>query len=367
MHWLRNNSTWSSFLGVVVIPLLLIALYLFTIAENRYISMSTVVVKQIGDIGGNQTNGLGVLLGVNNTSSEDAHFLKAYIQSPDMIFALDQTLDLHKAFINNGHDPIFQLSADASREDLVNYFNSRVIVALDEKTSMLTINTQGFTPEFALKLNRAILKNSESFINQISQRVAKDQLAFAQKQLEEAAGNLKQSRENLIAYQNRNQMLDPQTTALATSQLVMQLQSQLADLQTQERTLLSYLNPDAPQVVALRSQISSVQQQITQEQNKLTSRQGGTKLNRRSADFEELKAKVEFNTDLYKLALGSLEKARLEAVRKLKNIVIITSPQLAEDAYYPRKGYILLSSFLIFTIIFGIGQLVASIIREHRE
>ena len=367
MHWLRNNSTWLSFIAVVIIPLLFIAFYLFTIAENRYVSTSTVVVKQIGDIGGSQTNGLGILLGVNNTSSEDAHFLKAYIQSPDLIYALDKQLNLRKAFAGNGGDPIFELSSNASKEDLVKYFNRRVTLTFDEKNSMLTVKTEGFTPQFALKLNQAILKLSESFINQISQRVARDQLVFAQTQLEEAASNLKQSRENLIAYQNRNQMLDPQTTALATSRLVMQLQSQLADLQTQERTLLSYLNPEAPQVVALHSQINAVQQQIAQEQGKLTSPQGSTKLNRRSADFEELKAKVEFSTDLYKLALGSLEKARLEAVRKLKNVVIITSPQLAQDAYYPRKGYILLSSFLIFTIIFGIGQLVASIIREHRE
>ncbi len=367
MHWLKSNSIWLSFIVVVIIPLLVIALYLFTMAENRYLSTSTVVVKQIGDISANQNNGLGILLGVNNTSNEDAHFLKAYIQSPDMIFALDKSLNLRKSFEGNGNDPIFQLSGASSKEDLVEYFNRRVTISLDEKTSMLTIDSQGFTPEFALKLNQAILRQSENFINQISQRIAKDQLAFAQDQLEEAASNLKRSRENLIAYQNRNQMLDPQTTALATSQLIMQLQSQLADLQTQERTLLSYLNPEAPQVVALRSQIKAVQQQVIQEQNKLTSPQGGTKLNRRSADFEELKAKVDFSTDLYKLALGSLEKARLEAVRKLKNVVIITTPQLAQDAYYPRKGYILISGFLIFTVLFGIGQLIASIIREHRE
>ena len=38
-------------------------------------------------------------------------------------------------------------------------------------------------------------------------------------------------------------------------------------------------------------------------------------------DFEEIKAKVQFDTDLYKLTLTSIEKTRVEAARKLKVLV----------------------------------------------
>ncbi|MCG2942404.1 capsule biosynthesis protein, partial [Escherichia coli] len=77
-----------------------------------------------------------------------------------------------------------------------------------------------------------------------------------------------------------------------------------------------------PQVVAIRSQISALQQQISSEKSKLTS-PSTAKLNRSVADFEALKAKVEFSSDLYKLSLASLEKARLEASRKLKKLVVV--------------------------------------------
>lgn len=367
MRLLKNNRTIFAYLIIVLLPVLFLAIYLVCIAQDRYVSTSIVIVKQVGDVGGDQTSGLGVLLGVNNTSTEDAQFLKAYIQSPDLVYALDKKLDLRKAFAGNGRDPLFQLDPQASREEFVKYFNSRVKVSLDEKTSMLSITSQGFDPQFTLRLNRSILAESERFINEVSQRVARDQLAFAQTQLEEANEHLITARENLITYQNKNQMFDPQSNALAVSQLVMGLQTQLAELQTQERTLLSYLNPEAPQVVALRSQISAVQNQIVQEKSQLTSAGGGGKLNRRSVEFEELKAKVEFSTDLYKLSLAALEKARLEAVRKLKNLVVITSPQLPQDAYYPRTGYVLLSAFLILNILFGIGQLILAVVREHQE
>ena len=367
MHSLKNKRTFLIYGLVVLLPLIIVAIYLYAAAQDRYISSSTIVVKQVGQVGIEQSTGLGALLGVNNTSGEDAQFLKAYMHSPDMVYALDKKINLSQAFTGNGSDPLFQLSKDASKEELVKYFNHRVQVALDEKTMMMRVTTEGFSPEFALLFNKTILSESERFINEVSQRVAKDQLNFAQKQFDEATKQLSLARENLIGYQNRNQMFDPQTQAIAVAQLIAGLEANLAQLRTEERALLSYLNPDAPQVVALRGQIAALQQQIKDEKSKLTSPTTSNKLNQRAADFEVLKAQVEFSTDLYKISLASFEKARLEAVRKLKNLVVITSPQLAQDAYYPRRGYILLSAFLMLTILFGIGQLIASVIREHQE
>lgn len=367
MQSLKNNRIFLIYGLVVLLPLIIIAIYLYTAAQDRYISSSTIVVKQVGQVGIEQSTGLGALLGVNNTSGEDAQFLKAYMQSPDMVYALDKRMNLRHAFAGNGADPVFQLSQDASKEELVKYFNKRVKIALDEKTMMMQVTTEGFSPEFAILFNRTILRESERFINEVSQRVAKDQLNFAQKQLDEATKQLSTARESLIGYQNRNQMFDPQIQASAVVQLIGGLEANLAQLNTEERALLSYLNPEAPQVVAIRSQISALQQQIKNEKSKLTSPTTSNKLNQRAADFEALKAQVEFSTDLYKISLASLEKARLEAVRKLKNLVVITSPQLAQDAYYPRRGYILVSAFLVLTILFGIAQLIASVIREHQE
>lgn len=73
------------------------------------------------------------------------------------------------------------------------------------------------------------------------------------------------------------------------------------------RNLLTYLREDAPQVVSARNAIQSLQAQIDEEKSKITAPQGD-KLNRMAVDFEEIKSKVEFNTELYKLTLTSIEK-----------------------------------------------------------
>lgn len=368
MHLIKNKrKTLLVYVSLVVIPLVLIVIYLLFFAQSRYVSDSTIIVKQVGEINTQVDTGIGALLGVSSTSGEDAQILKAYIESRDLVEKLDSALDLKREFYFDGGDPFFGLEENPSKESLVNYYKKRVKVGLDETTMLMTIKTEGFSPEFSLKLNQAILTESENFINNISQQVAVDQLVFSREQLEEASDKLSGAREALVDYQNKNQMFDPQAQALAVASIVSQLESNLAQIQTEERTLLSYLNPTAPQVVAIRSQIASIKNQIQDEKSKLTSPENSEKLNRSALDFQVLKTQVEFNTDLYKVALASFEKARLEANRKLKNVVVITSPMLAQDPRYPRYIYIVISAFLLLHILFGVVMLVRSVIREHKE
>ncbi|ENU22038.1 hypothetical protein F993_03313 [Acinetobacter proteolyticus] len=366
MRSITNKGLVISYIAIVMLPLLLIIAYLMIFAQHRFVSQSTLLVKQVGEVSSaSAAGGLSTLLGVSNTNSEDAHILTAYISSRNMVESLEKKLNLRKAFIAQ-NDPVFGLSPDASVEDLVKYFNHRVNVDLDEKTMMLTISSQGFSSEFALRLNQEIIKNSESFINDLSKQIATEQLKFAEKQLNEAKTQLDNSRDILLEYQNKNQMFDPQAQAQAIATIVATLEANLSKLSTEERTLLSYLNETAPQVVAIRSQIESVQKQIADEKAKLTS-PNTSKLNKSVADFEALKANVEFSTDIYKLSLASLEKARLEASRKLKKLVVISTPELAQDAIYPRILYLIATYFLILNILFGITMLIYSIIREHKE
>lgn len=360
-----NKRLWVAYTCCVLIPVVIIVIYLFAFAKDRYQSSSIVLVKQVADTPVADASGIGALLGMPNTSREDSQILKEYITSRDMIEKLDQTLNLREEF-SSVHDPIFALPKDAPIEDLVKYFNKMIKVELDEKTMMLHVHDQGFSPEFSLKLNQELLKQSDAFINEISQAIAEEQQVFAQQQYSDAATQLDQARQAVLQYQNENEIFDPELQAKAVATLIAGLQSSLAQLKTEERTLLSYLTPEAAQVIALRSQIAALQQQINTENAKLTS-PNNLKLNKNVADFEALKAQVEFAADLYKISLVSLEKARLEASRKLKKLIVISTPRLAQEALYPRKVYISLTSFLLLNIIFGIGLLIHSIIREHRE
>lgn len=353
------------FVLIVLLPWLLVIGYTLTIAKPRYVSVANVVIKQIGQDSVN-AGGLSALFGGVSTSREDALYLTNYILSKDLINKLDAQFDFQKNWRPDGSDFIYELPADATKEELHKYFKQRVSVDLDEISQVLTIKTEGFSPEYALSLNQAILGESELFINSISRDLAAEQLAFSEGQLKSAEQKLADSKQQLLDYQNTNELFDPQTNAQVVNQVIAGLQGQLASLRAEERQLLSYLNPEAPQVIAIRSQISAIDKQIRDEQAKLTS-PADEKLNAKMVEFENLKADVAFANEMYKMSLTSLEKSRTDAIRKMKNLIIIASPHQAQEALYPRRLYVILTSLVLLLIAYGFVMLILAVIKDHSK
>ena len=351
---------------VMLIPMTLLLLYLVVFSHPRYISESKVAIKRASDIDSSSLN-IGLLMGAANPSSaEDALYLKEYLHSPDMLAILDKQLAFKKAFSQSGFDLFYHLSKDATAEAFLEYYRQRITIGFDNKNGLLTIQTQGFTPEFALRFNQAVLKEAERFINELSHRIARDQQQFAEGELEKASRRLNESKSALLTYQNSNNVLDPQATAEAANAQVNSLTEQKIKLETELRNLQTYLREDAPQVVTAQNALASVQAQIEKEKSTLTAPEGD-KLNRMAADFDALKSRVSFDTDLYRLALTAIEKTRVEAARKLKSLSVISSPQLPEESRFPNVPYMLASWLLVCGLLYGTLKLLLSIVDDHRN
>lgn len=351
---------------VIGAPMALLIIYLVIFSQPRYMSESSVAVKRPGDIDSVSLN-VGLLLGASGSgSAEDALYLKEYINSADMLKILDKQLNFHEAWGNSGLDFIYHLPEDATAEQFLRYYRDRISVTFNDKSALLEIRTQGFDPEFSQRFNLAVLKESERFINELSHRIAREQLNFAQDELLQARVRLGKSRAELLAYQNRNNILDPEASAIAATSLIATMQGKKVELEAGLRDLLSYLREDAPQVISTRNTIKALQAQIDQEQSKITS-PGRDRLNSMAADFEEIKARVTFDTEIYMLAIKATEKTRLESARKLKVLSIISSPQIPEEPAFPDRGYLLACWLLVCCLLFGTIKLLLAVIEDHKD
>lgn len=351
---------------VIILPMALLIIYLAIFSQPRFMSESKVAIKRSDDLASNSVN-FGLLLGAINPSSvEDALYLKEYINSPDMLAVLDKQLNFREAFSQSGLDFLHHLSPDETAEKFLRYYRERISVTYDDKAGLLAIRTQGFTPEFALNFNKAVLKESERFINELSHRIARDQLTFAEKEMEKSRSRLNNSKTELLAYQNSNNVLDPEAQALAASSLVNTLMGQKIQMEAELRTLLTYLRDDAAQVVSVRNAIASMQAQIDNEKGKITAPQGD-KLNRMAVEFEEIRSRVTFDNELYKLALTSIEKTRVEAARKLKVLSVISSPQQPQESTFPQIPYLIACWLLVCCLMFGTLKLLLAVIEDHRD
>ena len=363
---LKTLKQQKSLIYLVLLPLILTTLYFGLMASDRYVSEAKLTIRQSSSGGGGTgIMAIDALMGSSSGSREDSLHLREYILSLDMLKYLDQSIGLRASY-EEGGDFFSTLRSAASQEKYLEYYRKHVEVILDDATGILIVRTQGFNPAYALRMNEAILTQAEIFINEKSHKIAKEQLAFINTELERAQDELTKAKEAQLNFQNRNQMLDPIDQAKAMSGIVMQLEGEKTKFEAQLKQLQSYLSDSAPQLLALRSQVDAVSRQINEERAKLS---GGSssRLNDKAAQYALLEFQTQFALDKYKAALSAYEKMRLEATKKLKHLVTISNPYMQEDAEYPHRLYVIATTAFVLLVVFGLFQLLYATIQDHRE
>jgi len=358
-------------LVLIALPLALALLYFGLLASDRYVSESTVALRQANS-DSSATPGAAMLLaglnGLSPPSREDTLYLRQYIGSLGLLQKLDADLHLREHYQSSKLDFANRLWAGASQESFVDHYRNRVEVRMDELSSTLTVRVQGFDAAYAQRLNRAILAECERFVNELSQKLARDKLDFAGTELKGAAQRLQDAKLEVLAFQNKNKLLDPTVQAQASGALTAEMQSSITKAEAELRNLSTYLNEDAYQVKALRSQIDSMRAQMGQERARATGNGSQSdRLGELAIEFQGLQMKAEFALDAYKLSLAAVENARIEASRKLKSLVVIEPATLPETAEYPRRVYDLLTLLVGTLLLYGVVRLVLATIREHQD
>lgn len=350
---------------VVLIPAALVVAYIFFIASERYQSESSVIIRDTGQTQASEID-LSTLFASAGTSKQDSLLLAAYIRSQNMLTHLDQTLELRSHYSSIDRDFISRLNSDASAEDFLLYYQDRLSVKFDDQSSVLTIRIQAFDPAFAMQISSEILKKSESFINDIGRQMAAEQVQFFYAEAENAAGKLANKRDQVLKFQDDNDVLNPQQQGESLTGIVTQLEIELAQARTLLKAQLGFLREGAAEVVATRNRIRALQSQIASEQRRLLgSKESGVNL--MMAKFQDLNTQFELASEVYRSTLAALQQAQFDAGRKLKHLIRISGPTEPDSAAFPRRGYIMATLALALIIFYGIVSMLIAILREHAE
>jgi capsular polysaccharide transport system permease protein len=360
----------------VLLPFLLFSFYQVILASPRYESHAKLIVKE--------PNGMATLdpamaimsgFGVSSGNS-DTELVKAFIYSTDMLFYIDQELYISEHYSSNEYDFFSRLSSKASNEDKLSYFQDRLLVEIDAQSQIVSVFVQAFTPEFSHLVSQIIVARAEWFINEIGHTLAKEQLKFVQQEHALVEKKLKSVKTELLSFQSRHDLLDPQAEGMALQQITYQLEGQIAAKRTELRTLRSSMSENAPRVLNTAAQLQSMIQQLENERGRLTDQSSdenelpadekNLSVSEIVARFSDFKINLELALQAYTSSQVSLEKSRIEAYRQLKYLVIVESPTQPQEAKYPEVFYNI-SLFLAITLmIFGIGRIVMATVKELR-
>ena len=360
------SYTWAKFglFSVVLLLCALVIVYFGVVATDRYATETQFVVKQ-SDSNDLALSGLASLGSVAPTM-RDAYIIEEFIQSRDMVMALDKALNLRAHYQSPDIDYFSRLEADATTEEFVEYYRDRVEVRHDELSDIVYVEVQAFSPEFSLAMGRELLQVSEQFINGLGDKMVREQMAYAETEVTRAHNVLQDQQKNLLTFQDENRLYSPEQEGGAILQAVNSLQAQIITEQAKLKNMLATIREDTPLIKAQRDLIRSLQQQLEEEKQKLASPDEES-FNKVNVEYGEIELQAALAADLYKSSLAGLESVRSEAYRKLKHLLIVQSPSLAEESKYPRRIYNILTWVIVIVAVYLLTMLVTAIVREHSE
>jgi capsular polysaccharide transport system permease protein len=127
---------------------------------------------------------------------------------------------------------------------------------------------------------------------------------------------------------------------------------------------LSFMRADSSRVRTLRSRVEALQSQVEKERTRLAS-ESGPDMTRLIFGYEPLALDQKLAEQQYASALTSLEAARIEAQRKQRYLIAFVSPRLPDEAIEPERARNVFIVFLLAFLVYGIGALIWSAIKEH--
>ena len=366
---LRHLLLIASFVLWILMPLGVAAWYLSTVAYDQYASHVGFSVRK--EEVSSAVELLGGITELSGSSSSDTDILYEFIQSQQMVRAVNDRIDLREVYGRPG-DPVFTLGEDARIEALSDYWQRMVNVFYDSASGLIEVRVLAFAPEDAHAIAAAVFEESSEMINDLSAIARADATRYAREELDRAIERLKEARTEMTAFRSRTQIVDPQADIQGRMGLLNTLQQQLATAMIEFDLLLQNASDSDPRVARAQERVEVIQNRIDAERDRFGragAAEGSGGLENYSAlisDYEALAVDQEFAEKSYLSALATYETALAEAQRQSRYLASHISPTLAETPQYPRRLMLLGLSGAFLLISWAIGAMIYYSLRDRR-
>lgn len=369
-HRLQLSWTYISFLLMVAIPGAGAGFYYAFIASPQY-----VVETQFSVRGSSQasmsTFGLSGLFG-STTQSGDSYIVSSYIESVQLIRDVKEQLgiDLRQYFAKSDIDFWYRIDPNMPLEKFTDYWRKMVEVSFNSTTGNTTLYIYGFSADDSKAIADAVLKVSETLVNDLSEKNRQQMTLMASKQVDRSEERLRKVREETRKLRETEKIIDPIQAVKGGAELAQALETQLQALRTRYDTLLQSVDKDSPSARMLRKQIRSAEEALVSQKRKIDSNfsQNGKNDTAGTAEivnkFEALEVEEKFATQAYTTSLAAFETALAEAQKQERYFATFVAPTRPEIALYPSR---LLDTFIAFVVLSAIWMISQFLYRSFRD
>ena len=346
----------------VILPTIAAGYYFYVLATPMYGTKSEFVIQQAESAGG---GGLGGLFqGTGLATQTDSTTVQSYMTSRSAFVRLDEDHGFSEHFKNPDIDAIQRLDQDASNEAAYGMFQDVVQIGYDPTEGILKMEVIAADPDKSQEFSEALIGYAEEQVDQLTQRVREDQMSGAQDNFDKAVVSRTEALNDLVNIQEEIQQPDAIGATAALQQRITALEVEMDQERLNLASLATNRRPNQSQVDAVETQISLLEGQINLLRSQLSSGDGGSIVSN-NARLRQAEENYLFEVQNVQAALATVNSAVIEAGRQVRYLSISVAPIAPDEATYPRSFENTLLAFLIFSGIYLMISLTASILREQ--
>lgn len=330
-----------SFVLMVILPISASTVYLYGWASNQFHSFSAFAVRS--EEFQNPLEVLGAFTQAGGSSAPDSEIIYDFIRSQTLVQKIDAELDLNTIFNRPADDPLLTLGQGRSIEDMLDYWDRMVSVAIDSGTGVLELKVRAFSPQDARQIAEKIIENSSVLVEDLSRVAREDAMRYTLRDVAEAEDRLKQKRREIREFRTLHQIINPEVDMESQIGVVAALQTQLAQSLVDMEAMRSYSDENDPRLENIRRRIDAIRSQIANERENISvPAANGQSFSEIIGGYEELLVDLEFSQQAYTAALVAQDQARAEARRQSRYLAVHIPPTLAQDSLYPDRPILIL-------------------------
>ncbi|MBO6603028.1 MAG: capsule biosynthesis protein [Roseicyclus sp.] len=349
----------------VMLPTMLVGYYFFNVATPLYATHSEFVIQK--SEGGGSAGGLGGLLGGTSFATvQESITVQSYLESREAMLRLDSELGFRAHFSDERIDPLTRLAPDATDEDMYDTYLKHLNIGYDPTEGLLRMEVIAADPESSQAYAAALIDYAEERVDQMTQRVREAQMADANTSFNDAETRMVQAQQRVLQLQEQRGVLSAEAEVSTVFQQISTFELQLQEERLRLSELLSNARPNQTRVEVAERNIARLEALLAELRGGLTDTDDGEiSLARISSELIVAEADLQTRQLMLAQSLQQMETARLEANRQSLYLSIGVYPVAPDEPAYPRAFENTLLAFLVFSGIYLLVSMTASILREQ--
>lgn len=351
----------------VGIPSIVAGYYFTSVATPLYATQSQFLIQQADQSGGSGLGGLGGLFsGTQLGSNSDSVTVQSYLTSRAAMIRLEDDLGFKGAFQGQHIDPILRLTDDATNEETYKLYRKSVKIGYDPTEGVLNMEVIAPDPDLSQRFSVALIQYAEGQVDQMTGRLRTDQMKGSIESYQDAEQQVQDAQMKVLELQEKLGVLDPVAEGTVVMNQVAELERQLSEKQLELGQLQANTNPNRSRVDGVLGDIARLESMLAQTRSRLTEGNAARgSLASITGQIRIAESDLRTRQELLATAAAQMEIARIEANKQVRYLSISVAPVAPDEATYPKAFQNTIVAFLIFSGVYLMLSLTASILREQ--